>query len=132
MTARHTSTAVLIVVLLFPLSSFAVDFSGQVVGVSDGDTISVMHEERLQKIRLRGVDCPENGQAFSKSAKRFASELAFGREVTIRPFGMDKYGRTVGSVSLPDRRSLNEELVKAGMCGWFRKIRAYTACSRTV
>ena len=33
-----------------------------------------------------------------------------------------RYGHTVGGVSLPDGRVLNEELVKAGMCWWYGSI----------
>jgi endonuclease YncB( thermonuclease family) len=34
---------------------------------------------------------------------------------------MDRYGRTVAEVTLPDGMSLNRELVKQGWCWWFRK-----------
>jgi hypothetical protein len=36
-------------------------FTGKVVGVSDGDTISLMRGGRAVKVRLHGVDCPERG-----------------------------------------------------------------------
>jgi micrococcal nuclease len=42
-----------------------------VVGISDGDTISVMHNGRAEKIRLNGIDCPEKRQAFGQLAKQF-------------------------------------------------------------
>ena len=32
------------------------DFNGQVAAISDGDTITVMHEGRSEKIRLHGID----------------------------------------------------------------------------
>lgn len=66
------------------------DFSGPVVGVSDGDTIKVMHNGTAEKIRLNGIDCPEKGQAFGQKAKQFTSALAFGKEVTIQDHGLDK------------------------------------------
>lgn len=90
------------------------------MGVTDGDTISVMHNGRGEKIRLNGIACPEKGQAFGKKAKQFTSELAFGREVTVRAFTLDKYGRTTGDVILSDGKNLNHELVGAGMCWWYR------------
>jgi micrococcal nuclease len=55
------------------------DFSGKVVGVSDGDTISVLRDRTPVKIRLFGIDCPETGQDFGSRAKAIASELAFGK-----------------------------------------------------
>ncbi len=33
----------------------------------------------------------------------------------------DRYGRTVGVVLLPDGRSLNHELVRAGLAWWYRR-----------
>jgi len=42
---------------------------GKVVGVSDGDTITVTHDGKGEKIRLYGIDCPEKRQAFGKRAK---------------------------------------------------------------
>ena len=35
--------------------------------------------------------------------------------------GPDLYGRTLAEVLLPDGRSLNQELIKAGLAWWFRK-----------
>ncbi|HQH28791.1 MAG TPA: thermonuclease family protein, partial [Oligoflexia bacterium] len=57
---------------------FAESFSGEVVGVVDGDTIFVMLEGRTNKVRLWGIDCPETGQAFGKRAKQFTSSKVFG------------------------------------------------------
>jgi endonuclease YncB( thermonuclease family) len=55
----------------------AADFSGRVVGISDGDTISVMRDGRAEKVRLHGIDAPEKGQPFSNRAKRFVSDLVY-------------------------------------------------------
>ncbi len=79
----------------------AAHFSGRVVGISDGDTITVMHDG-AEKIRLYGIDAPEKGQAFGNRAKQFVATLAFGKEVKIEVKGQDRYGRTVADVILPD------------------------------
>jgi micrococcal nuclease len=48
--------------------------------------------------------------------------LAFGKEVvTVKVRDKDRYGRTVADVILPDGKSLNHELVRAGYAWWFRK-----------
>jgi endonuclease YncB( thermonuclease family) len=99
----------------------AFDFSGKVVGITDGDTISVLHDRRAEKIRLDGIDCPESHQAFGTKAKHFTSELTFGKTVTVKVKEKDKYGRTVGEVILQDGRSVNRELVQSGLAWWYRK-----------
>lgn len=97
------------------------EFTGKVVGVTDGDTITVMHNQVGEIVRLNGIDCPERRQAFGSRAKQAASELVFGETVTVAVVDYDRYSRTVGDVILPDGRLLNEELVRAGMCWWYRK-----------
>jgi micrococcal nuclease len=85
-----------------------------VVSILDGDTIEV-HHTHPERVHLRGIDCPEKGQGFGNRAKQAASQLAFGKEVTLQTHGHDKYGRTLAEVLLP------EELVKQGWCWWYRK-----------
>jgi micrococcal nuclease len=97
------------------------EFSGRVVGVTDGDTISVLRQGRAATVRLVGIDAPEKGQAYGQRAKQFAASLAFGETVTVRVSGHDRYGRLLGEVILSDGRSLNQELVRAGFAWWFRK-----------
>ncbi len=107
--------------LLLASHTLAADFTGKVVGVSDGDTITVLHHGQGERIRLHGIDCPEKRQAFGNRAKQFTSRLTYGKEVTVEVYGVDRYGRTIGDVILTDGRVLNHELVKAGMCWWYRK-----------
>ena len=99
----------------------ASEITGSVVSVIDGDTIEVLHNDKAERIRLSGIDCPEKGQAYGKRAKQAASDLAFGKEVTLQTFGKDKYGRTIADVLLPDRTNVNHKLVKDGWCWWYRK-----------
>jgi endonuclease YncB( thermonuclease family) len=92
-----------------------------VVGISDGDTISVLRQGAEERVRLSGIDCPEKGQPFGNRAKQLTSTLAFGKPVTIVEGGRDKYGRTIGEMILPDERSLTHALVKAGVGWWYRR-----------
>ncbi len=101
--------------------TLAADFTGRVVGVSDGDTITVLHNGKGKRIRLHGIDCPEKRQAFGNRAKQFTSKLVFGNTVTVQVMDRDRYGRTVGVVLLPDGRSLNHELVRAGLAWMYRR-----------
>jgi micrococcal nuclease len=54
-------------------------------------------------VRLQGVDCPEGGQAFGAAAKRFTSELVFGKDVKVNPRDTDRRGRTTGDITVEGR-----------------------------
>lgn len=110
-----------LVLVAWPLLAQAGSLSGRVIGVIDGDTISVMLNGNPTRVLLNGIDCPESHQPFGTRAKQFTSMLAFGKTVTVEDRGMDRYGRMIGDVMLPDGRRLNRELVKAGMAWWYRK-----------
>jgi endonuclease YncB( thermonuclease family) len=115
------TAALLLAVLVSVAPGAAPEFRGQVVGVTDGDTITVLHDRRSEKIRLNGIDAPERGQPFGERAKQFTSRLAFGQEATVRVIDHDRYGRTIAEVILADGRSLNRELVRSGHAWWYRR-----------
>ncbi|MBU6482057.1 MAG: thermonuclease family protein [Nitrospirae bacterium] len=128
MVARHFGPRLVVLsiaTLGFFISPFstvlASDFSGKVVGIIDGDTIEVLHNQYPERVRLNGIDCPEKGQAYGKRAKQAASELVFGKQVRLQIHGKDKYGRTIADVLLPDGTNVNHSLVKDGWCWWYPK-----------
>ncbi len=93
--------------------------SGRVVGVADGDTITVLVNKKGTKVRLYGVDAPEKKQAFGQRAKQFTSNLVFDRDVRVSVVSMDRYQRTVGIVTRKDGVNLNEELLSNGWAWWY-------------
>lgn len=97
------------------------EFDGKVVGVTDGDTITVLLQDNTTvKIRLEGIDCPETKQDFGQKAKQATSELCFGKAVRVVKSGEDRYGRTLGFVFV-DGVCVNEELLKKGMAWHYKK-----------
>ncbi len=108
--------------LFFLLFSFpALAFEAKVVGLQDGDTITVLKEKEQIKVRLHGIDAPEKKQPFGTRAKQFASDLAFGKTVFVSGTEKDRYGRLLAVVILPDGRYLNEEIVYEGFAWWYRQ-----------
>src|SRR2546428_9936275 len=101
--------------------TIAGEFSGKVVRVIEGDTLEVIHKGVAERVRLNGIDFPERGQAYGSHAKKFTSQRVFGKQVTVKTYGLDKGRRTMGEVILPGGMSLNRELVKAGLAWWNRK-----------
>jgi endonuclease YncB( thermonuclease family) len=101
-TLRHVTTALFILtILLTPIAAQQKTITGKVVGVSDGDTITVLDDSKQQhKVRLEGIDAPESAQAFGTQAKKSLSDLVFGRTVTVASSKTDRYGRVLGKVQL--------------------------------
>lgn len=95
-------------------------FTGPVVRVIEGDTFEVQHNHHPELIRLNGIDCPEKGQPYSLLAEHAAADLVFRKQVTLQTHGLDEYGSTIGDVILPDGMNLNQELVRRGLCWWYR------------
>ena len=46
---------------------------------------------------------------------------AFGKTVAVNVLGVDRYGRTVADVILPDGTNLNHALVVVGLGWWYQK-----------
>jgi micrococcal nuclease len=111
----------LIIVISLTVAAKEMPFQGEVVAVTDGDTIKVLHGGAAETIRLSGIDCPEKRQAFGNAARKFTSDFCFGKRVLIVPDTRDRYGRAVAQVVLPDGRALNHELLRAGYAWWYQK-----------
>lgn len=90
------------------------EFVGEVVGVHDGDGITVLDEDKQQhKVRLAEIDAPELKQAFGTRSKQALSELVFGKTVTVRAIGQS-YTRQLGYVRIGDL-NVNLKMVEQGM-----------------
>jgi len=51
------------------------DLNGQVVGVADGDTLTLRVDGGNVRVRLDGIDAPELGQPYGKSARRSLAQI---------------------------------------------------------
>jgi endonuclease YncB( thermonuclease family) len=87
---------VCILLFVLPVSLFAKDTipkgesrEGKVVGVADGDTLTLLVDKTQYKIRLLGIDAPESAQPFGTQAKKALSEKVFGKEVNVTSNGED-------------------------------------------
>jgi endonuclease YncB( thermonuclease family) len=114
-------------------SADAETVAGKVVGVADGDTVTVLDAVKVQhKIRLAGIDAPEKAQPFGQRSKENLSQLVFGKNVTVETGKIDRYGRTVGKV-LIGGVDANLEQVRAGFAWHYKKYeREQSAEDRTV
>ncbi len=116
--------AIYFLILLMPgFTSAAEHFSGVVVKVVDGDTCDVLRDDKTTtRVRFAEIDSPESGgQPYGQKAKEFTLGQAAQKRVTVEVRTIDRYGRTVGEIFLPDGTSLNRLLVQEGYAWWYRK-----------
>lgn len=94
----HVVTFSIIILLTAPHS-----FTGKVVSIHDGDTITVLHDSTQVKVRLNEIDAPELKQAFGQRARQALGERLQGKTVRVEWEKLDKYGRTLGTVYIHGR-----------------------------
>ncbi|EIK44808.1 putative micrococcal nuclease [Cellvibrio sp. BR] len=115
MNALRTILSSLVIALLYlSPSTQAANLHGKVVGISDGDTITILTTDKQSiKIRLIEIDAPEKDQPWGQKSKQALSDLIFSRNVTVDSTGSDRYGRTLGTVFLSNR-NINKHMVENG------------------
>lgn len=96
------------------------DLSGKVIGVLDGDTIDVLVDRKPVRVRLAQIDAPESRAEFGTRAKQALSKAVYGKVVTVKSSGSDRYGRTIGTV-LADGQDINRLMVGQGMAWVYRQ-----------
>lgn len=97
------------------------ELTGRVVGVSDGDTLTLLTPGKVQhKVRLDQIDAPEKDQPYGAASKQALSRRVFDRPVTVRSNGQDRYGRTLGAVRA-DGRDVNALMVSDGAAWAYRQ-----------
>lgn len=107
--------AALLLTIATIASAHAATLRGVVVALSDGDTLSVLDDERQQhKVRLACIDAPERHQPFGDRARQALAVLAFRKQVTVEWHKRDRYGRLVGVVRV-ESIDVGLELVRAGL-----------------
>lgn len=110
--------------LLVALTVQAETLTGRVVGVHDGDTLTLrVAGNRQVKVRLAGIDAPERVQPFGQKSKQSLSELAFDQPATVVVSKIDDYGRSIGVVTVAPVKS-----EFAGRCGAKRTCGEMASC----
>jgi endonuclease YncB( thermonuclease family) len=105
----------LLILTFISISLSAAEIKGKVVGVSDGDTITVLDDmdNGRFRIRLDKIDAPEKNQAFGNKSKQVLSSLIYGKNVVVRFNKIDNYGRVLGVVFLGEKE-INLIMVQDG------------------
>lgn len=114
------SMVVVLLGLLVTNANASFVLQGLVIGVSDGDSITVLDSDKRQhKIRLQGIDAPEKAQAYGQKSKESLSKLVYKKTVQVHWSKKDRFGRTVGQVMIGEIDVCLEQ-VRRGMA-WHYK-----------
>lgn len=100
---------------------YAGELSGKVVGITDGDTLTLLVPGNRQvKIRLSEIDAPERNQPYGAKSKTALSNLVFGKTIFVKDTTSDRYGRTVGRVHT-NSADVSAEMVRSGAAWVYTK-----------
>ena len=140
---KHRAFLFLSILLLF-LSLAFVSFAGQyhaiLTKITDGDTVWVIMGGNQIKLRLLGIDTPEewpsrkmnkdvkacnttfkNMRELGLAATRHTKTMLFkGEDITVETFGKGYYGRTLAFIILPNKINYNEQEVADGYACVYR------------
>lgn len=127
---RGGSRVLLVLILLLALGgppALAAELRGEVVGIADGDTLTLLTPGRRPlRIRLAAIDAPERRQPYGTRARQVLADLAYRRRVRVVVLDRDRYGRVVGQVHAGPRE-VNAEMLRRG-AAWVYQ--AYSADPR--
>jgi micrococcal nuclease len=91
-----------------------------VIAVGDGDTLTILRNNKEERIRLSNIDAPEKKQPFGGRSKWSLSALCYGKDATLSNASKDRYGRTLALVQC-DGVDVNREQVRRGMAWVYPK-----------
>lgn len=110
-----------LLLFLITAPAFAADLTGRVIGVADGDTFTLLLDDKQQvTIRLAEIDAPEKGQPYGNRSRQALSELVSGKHVRVAVQTTDRYGRTVGRPYIGEL-DVCEEMVRIGAAWVYRQ-----------
>ncbi len=105
---KHIPLAIALLICTAPV------FAHKIIGIADGDTLTLLVDRQPLKIRLANIDAPEKAQAFGQRAKQSLSDLCWGKDATYKAQTVDRYGRTVAVVTCAGVEA-NRAQVERGM-----------------
>jgi endonuclease YncB( thermonuclease family) len=110
-----------LLLLLLCASAYAegTTLTGRVVGIMDGDTLTLLVDRTQHKIRLAQIDTPERAQPWGTRARQALSDKVFQKDVRVLVSERDRYGRLIGEIWLGDRDVIRE-LVREGYAWAYR------------
>ncbi|MDD2464929.1 MAG: thermonuclease family protein [Desulfobulbus sp.] len=103
----------LVILTLVSLSSPCFAYSGKVVSIYDGDSITLFYKGKKLRISLYGIDAPELKQEHGAEARDFLDSFINNETVAVNPIGKLRKGRLTGTVLLGED-NINELMILNG------------------
>jgi len=95
----------------------AASLFGKVIEINDGDTITVFNLNRPVRVRLKGIDAPENNQSFGDVARQHLTDLVFDKFVSVEYSGLGQNGNLLGKV-LINGQDVGAQMIRDGVA-WY-------------
>ena len=89
------------------------NYSGKIISVHDGDSVTMLSKGKVYKIRLYEIDAAELQQTYGIEAKEYLSNLVLNKTVEAKEIAIDKYHRHVCKLFL-NGLYINEQMVVSG------------------
>ena len=99
---------------LLPLFLPTLAAAQTVISIADGDTLTVLHEQKQIRVRLAEIDAPERKQPFGTRSRQSLAEICYRKEAKLTSTRTDRFGRTVARVHC-NGMDANAEQVRRGM-----------------
>lgn len=121
-TSVATTAACLFLVFFFTsFDATAQVIKGKLGYVIDGDSFYMVQDNgRRIRIRISGIDSPENEQAYGKEATAFLTDLMKDKELVVTPDAADRQGRTVAHVTV-EGKDVAAEMIRNGYSWHYKK-----------
>jgi len=94
-------------------------FVGRVIKVIDGDTVTLLVNDRRVRVRLTEIDAPERDQPWGVEAANALSEKVYRLKVSVQPSGADG-GRILGRIFMGSR-DISKEMIQEGHAWAYRQ-----------
>lgn len=120
-TGRQACAPAAALLLLFAVTTTLADtIEGQVIGITDGDTFTLLTADKQQvKVRVAEIDAPERGQPYANRSRQQLAGLIFQKEVTVHVQVVDRYNRPVGRPRV-GATDVTVEMIRSGAAWVYR------------
>lgn len=94
--------------------------AGTVSAVHDGDTLTLDMGDKVEHIRLQGMDAPELAQDFGNDARLALTRQTLHQSVRVAYVQRDRYDRILGQVLMADCTDVNLQMLTQGLAWFYR------------